>query len=343
MSKGLKRQYGLTLVELMVATTLSLVLLAGVLVVFAANKTTYRMQNGLGTLQENGRYAMRQIVNDLQLAGFGGCLSPNLQPRPRVINLVDGSPGYLDDFTNGEFFSGDDDGGSSFDGRAMAGGTDAIEIRGPLRSAVAYVTGEVNAAGNVTVKDDATGVFSANDYLLISDCAGADIFQATNVQLTGGNTAIAHADTGNTQANLSRAFAADAVVTGFATHTYFVADTGRDNGSGQDVTALYRFDGTSAVELVDGVENLQIEYALDTDGNGRIDAFSDADGLSAAQWAEVAAIRIYLLMNSVEAASAVVAPYTYFPAQDTPITPDANDFRLRQEFSSLVSVRNAVQ
>ena len=260
-----------------------------------------------------------------------------------MINLVDSSPDYLDDFTNGEFFSGDDDGGTSFDGRAMADGTDAIEIRGPLRSAVAYVTGEVNAAGNVMVKDDATGVFSDNDYLLISDCAGADIFQATNVQLTGGNTAIAHADTGNTQANLSRAFAADSVVTGFATHTYFVADTPRTNASGQAITALYRFDGTSAVELVDGVEDLQIEYALDTDGNGRIDAFNDADGLSAAQWAEVVAIRISLLMNSVEAASAVVAPYTYFPAQATPITPDANDFRLRQEFSSLVSVRNAVQ
>ncbi len=136
MSKGFKRQTGLTLVELMVATTLSLVLLAGVLVVFAANKTTYRMQNGLGTLQENGRYAMRQIVNDLQLAGFGGCLSPNLEPKPRVINLVGGSPTYLDEFAGGQFFAGDDNGGSTYDSRAMSAGTDAVEIRGPLRSAV---------------------------------------------------------------------------------------------------------------------------------------------------------------------------------------------------------------
>ena len=345
MSKGFKRQCGLTLVELMVATTLSLVLLAGVLVVFAANKTTYRMQNGLGTLQENGRYAMRQIVNDLQLAGFGGCLSPNLEPKPRVINLVDGSPTYLDEFAGGQFFAGDDNGGSSYGGAAMSAGTDAIEIRGPLRSSVGYTTGEVNASGNIMVKGDATGTggFETNEYLLISDCAGADILQATNVQLASGDTAIAHASTGNTQANLSRAFAADSVVTAFATHTYFIADTGRDNASGQDITALYRFDGTSAVELVDGVEDLQIEYALDTDGNGRIDAFNDADALTAVEWSEVTAIRISLLMNSVEAASAVVAPYTYFPTQSTPITPAADDLRLRQEFSSLVSVRNAVQ
>jgi type IV pilus assembly protein PilW len=341
MSKGFKRQSGLTLVELMVATTLSLVLLAGVLVVFAANKTTYRMQNGLGTLQENGRYAMRQIVNDLQLAGFGGCLSPNLEPKPRVINLVDGSPTYLDDFAGGEFFFYDTD-DSSYDGKAMATGTDAIEIRGPLRSTVAFVTGEVNAAADVTVKGDLIGTFEEGDYLLISDCAGADIFQATNVQLVAGDTAIAHAASDNTQANLSRAFAADSVVTKLATHTYFIADTERDNSAGQDIFALYRFDGASAVELVDGVENLQIEYALDTDGNGRIDD-PDADALSTTEWAEVAAIRINLLMNSVEAASAVVAPYTFFPTQATPITPAADDFRLRQEFSSLVSVRNAVQ
>ena len=66
----LKRQAGLTLVELMVATTLSLVLLAGVLV-FTANKATYQMQNGFGTLRENGRYAIRQIAADLQLDGYG--------------------------------------------------------------------------------------------------------------------------------------------------------------------------------------------------------------------------------------------------------------------------------
>ena len=66
MNLVMKRQAGLTLVELMVATTLSLVLLAGVLLVFTANKTTYQMQNGLGTLQENGRnapYPLRKLAH----------------------------------------------------------------------------------------------------------------------------------------------------------------------------------------------------------------------------------------------------------------------------------------
>ena len=53
-------------------------------------------------------------------------------------------------------------------------------------------------------------------------------------------------------------------MTELAAHTYFVADTTRTNSAGQAIMALYRFDGTTAQELVDGVEDLQIEYALDT-------------------------------------------------------------------------------
>jgi len=337
------RQRGLTLVELMVATTLSLMLLAGVLLVFSANKTTYRMQNGLGTLQENGRYAMRQIAADLQMAGFGGCLSPDLEPRPRVINLVSSSPAYLDDFASGEFFAGrnDEAGTFTYGGRAMLVGTDSIEIRGPLRSNVGYVSGETPTTGTVDVKGTTHG-FAANEYLLISDCAGADVFRATGVSTSGGDTQIAHGAALNSQAQLSRKYGADAVLMSFATHTYFIADTGRINAAGQPITGLYRFDGNSAQELVDGVENLQIEYALDTDGDRIIDAFRDAGGMSGDNWGEVMAIRISLLMNSVEEASAVPAPYMYYPVSSVTIAPPSGDHRLRQEFSALVSVRNAV-
>ena len=78
----------------------------------------------------------------------------------------------------------------------------------------------------------------------------------------------------------------------------------------------------------------------DLDGNGVIDAYRDPGGVT--NWSEVMAVRISLLVNSVEAASAVPAAYTYFPAESSPIAPPTDDFRLRQEFSSLVSIRNSV-
>jgi type IV pilus assembly protein PilW len=338
MTSPLKRQAGLTLVELLVATTLSLVLLSGVLLVFTANKATYKMQTGLGTLQENGRYAMRQLTADLQLAGFGGCLSPSIGPR--VVTLASSPPDYLTNFSEGEFFDGrnDETGTHTYGGRVMLTGTDSIEIRGPLRSAVSYVTGETLPGVPVEVVGTSRG-FANDEYLVIADCAGADIFRATTVSESGGNTQIAHASSGNTQDALSRKYGADAVVMEFATHTYFVSNTGRVNSSGQAIGALYRFDGNNSEELVDGVENLQVEYALDTDGNGVIDAFRDPGGVT--DWDEVMAVRLSLLMDSVDAASSVEAPYKFL-SSTVAIDPPDGDLRLRQEFSALVSVRNSV-
>ena len=348
----LKRQAGLTLVELMVATTLSLVLLAGVLLVFTANKATYQMQNGLGTLQENGRYAMRQIAADLQLAGFGGCLSPHLDPR--VVILANSPPPYLANFTTGEFFDGrnDETATHTYGGRAMYNGpdydadgtdgdngTDSIEIRGPLRSDVRFVTGEILTTSTVDVIGTGSG-FATDEYLMIADCAGADIFRATSVAESGGETQIGHAATSNSQAGLSRRYGADSVVMEFATHTYFIGDTGRTNSYNQPITALYRFDGTNSQELVDGVEDLQIQFALDTDGNGVVDNYQDPDCVTDSS--EVMAVSVSLLLNSVEGASATEAPFTFFPNGTGQVTPASGDLRLRQEFTALVSVRNSV-
>jgi len=359
MNLVLKRQAGLTLVELMVATTLSLVLLAGVLLVFTANKTTYQMQNGLGTLQENGRYAMRQIAADLQLAGFGGCLSPRLDPR--VVILANTPPPYLTNFTTGEFFDGRNDEtatheyggaggkkamyqGPDYDGDGTIGdsGTDSIEIRGPLRSDVRFVTGEILTTGTVDVIGTGSG-FATDEYLMIADCAGADIFRATGVTESGGDTQIEHTTTSTIPPGLlSRRYGADSVVMEFATHTYFIADTGRVNSYNQPITALYRYDGGDAIpqELVDGVEDLQVQFALDTDGNGVVDDYQDPGGVT--DWSEVMAVRVSLLLNSVEGASATEAPFTFFPNGTGPVTPASGDLRLRQEFTALVSVRNSV-
>jgi type IV pilus assembly protein PilW len=349
MSKTLRRQSGLTLVELMVATTLSLVLLSGVLLVFQANRTTYQMQTGLGTLQENGRYAIGQITADLRNAGFGGCLSPSLEPTVRV--LAASAPAFITDLAAGEFFDGNDNvtagsfdsinifDGPDHDGDGNPDGTDWLEIRGPLRSDIRYVTGEIVATGDVEIMGTGSGV-AVDEYVFIADCAGADIFRATAVATSSGNTRISHDTSLNTQSTLSRRFGADSVVSEVMTHTYFVGETSRTNAAGQAVNALYRFDGTNAQELVDGVEDLQIEFALDTDADNVVDTFRDPGGVT--NWNEVKAVRISLLLNSVEAANTEEANYRFFPAGNNAIAPPTGDRLLRQEFSTLVSVRNAV-
>lgn len=64
------RQQGLSLVELMIAMSISLVIILGVTQVFVASKRTYNLQNGIGSLQENGRFALDSLSHSIGLAGY---------------------------------------------------------------------------------------------------------------------------------------------------------------------------------------------------------------------------------------------------------------------------------
>ena len=86
MLSSFRYQRGLTLVELMVASTLSIVLLAGVLVLFSGNKASFRLQEGLSAIQDSGRFAITQIKRDIEVAGYGGCITESLaESNPKVI------------------------------------------------------------------------------------------------------------------------------------------------------------------------------------------------------------------------------------------------------------------
>jgi type IV pilus assembly protein PilW len=63
------RQTGFTLVEIMVAITIGLVMIAGILQVSLANKESNRLQRNMGYVQENMRTAMELLGRDLRMAG----------------------------------------------------------------------------------------------------------------------------------------------------------------------------------------------------------------------------------------------------------------------------------
>ncbi|MCP3675342.1 MAG: pilus assembly protein PilW, partial [Gammaproteobacteria bacterium] len=87
---------GMTLVEIMIALVLSLVLIGGIITVFIANKATFRSQEGLAQLQENGRMALSILTNDIRNAGYGGC---DFQ-KAIITNTLNNSNNYVWNFTN---------------------------------------------------------------------------------------------------------------------------------------------------------------------------------------------------------------------------------------------------
>lgn len=65
-----KASRGFSLIELMVAITLGILLSIGIVTLFGATSTTNNVQDALARLQENGRYAVTRITDDLR-AGSG--------------------------------------------------------------------------------------------------------------------------------------------------------------------------------------------------------------------------------------------------------------------------------
>lgn len=63
-------QRGLSLIELMVAITIALFLLAGLLTMLGNTRQTYSAQNQLTQLQDNERLAMTRITDVVQSAGY---------------------------------------------------------------------------------------------------------------------------------------------------------------------------------------------------------------------------------------------------------------------------------
>ncbi len=61
-------QPGFTLVEILIAIAIGLFLTAGMVQLFVANKTSYRFNEALSRIQENGRFALATMASDLRMA-----------------------------------------------------------------------------------------------------------------------------------------------------------------------------------------------------------------------------------------------------------------------------------
>lgn len=120
-----KQQKGLTLIEILIALLLGAFLIGGVLEIFVNTRETYRMQEALSRLQENGRFAMEFIGRDIRMAGYSFCPKPlaisALEP-PTPTPLSTAVPYFLN-ATNGNLNGANQDSPDSISMRWIGGNT----------------------------------------------------------------------------------------------------------------------------------------------------------------------------------------------------------------------------
>jgi type IV pilus assembly protein PilW len=65
---------GFGLIELLIALALSLVVILGVVQVFIAAKNTYVSQNAAANMQEDARFVLSKMIQEIRMVGMFGCL-----------------------------------------------------------------------------------------------------------------------------------------------------------------------------------------------------------------------------------------------------------------------------
>jgi type IV pilus assembly protein PilW len=86
-----RKQQGLTLIEIMIALLIGAFILGGIMGVFLNTQRTYRVQDAMSRLQENGRFAMEFIANDIRMADYRECQTstpPSLDISLDAVNNI---------------------------------------------------------------------------------------------------------------------------------------------------------------------------------------------------------------------------------------------------------------
>lgn len=303
-----RRQGGLTLIEIMVAMVVSLILIAGVIQIFVGTRQTYRFQDALARVQENGRFAAEAISRDVRLAGFVGCttlisVTPNAIPPLAIA------------YSRDNYIEGDV-------GPALGAqpGTDVLTLR-MLSPNTVRLSVDMGGPGDaVTIPANIPG-FQNGDVVGIADCNNVDLFTINGIA-GGGPVTITPND------DLTKAYLEGTVLSRYREVSYYVAP-----GASGDL-ALWRRDAGIDTELVDGVEDLWLRYGEDLNNDGAPNAYVEAAAVG--DWSRVRSLRVSLLLASNEDnVTEGAQPVDFRGAVVVPA-----DNRFRQVLTTTVGLRN---
>lgn len=319
-----RRCGGFSMVELMVAMAITLILLAGIGQIFFSSKKSFTIQDSLGRLQENGRYVVDTLAQDLRRSGYlGGAVAIEVTAGSLPVSTgVDTCTGaawarFLETPIIG--LNGTAAGYNCIP-NYLAGSGDVIAVRYAAPWEIGSITSPAVVATKVYLHANPKEPKTARIY-------------------TGSN--LPAKTPGDRQAEL-------------VARAYFIANSGQTcnyQGANLAIPSLYRInlDNNSlpgaAEEIASGIERLQILYGIDNVGaDYSVDAFVTANAV--ADWNQVVAVRIWVLTRAECPETGYTNTTTYvMGAADgsEDFTPPANDHYRRQLYQTTVQLRNRME
>jgi type IV pilus assembly protein PilW len=354
--RPLSKMAGLSLIELMISITIGLIILTAVALVFVNASTSRAEIERVSRQIENGRYAIDLLSDDLRLAGFYGEISvsslsaagtpavpnpPAALPdpcslTPSVWNAA--IPIHIQGFNNN---ASDAYYAASAPACLPAGlnfqpGTDILVVR-RARTCFAGVGGcEAETANKA--------------YLQVSLCQYETTTHALDVQGAAGFTLHKKNCTqgppvGGTAADKRQ----------YYVHIYYV---GTDNGAGVSVPTLKRLslevdpaDNTLKMygeSLVEGIEQFNVDYGVDTDGDGAPDSYmadpnnhpACNDACKVGNWMNVVTAKVHVVARNLEATPGYNDAKTYELGSVSYTPATADRVYRRHAYTALVRINN---
>ncbi len=329
-------QRGFTLVELLVALAIGILILAAVSVLFANHSGNQGELERTTRQVENARFALDLIGEDLMHSGYYGPFNPASVPVTYANPTAGPCPASTADL-----------------GWALTPASPqlATPLQGLSATDAAAATCLSNSkvrAGTqaVVVRHADTGnpitpatITAGNLYVQVSRCPWANLIDPTEkrIALTGSTTAAFVLPTLDCKT-------VNPEVRRVVQRTYFVASC-NDCAANDGIPTLKRnewIDGKLTVTAVaEGIENLQFEYGLDSDGDGQPDSYvlpSAITGVAPAVWENVVTARVYLLARSTQATPGYANSRTFQLGAAGSVTP--TDSFKRTLLTSTVRLNN---
>lgn len=271
-----RTQRGVSLIELMIALLISLFLIGGAITVYVQARSSQTAASTTSQVQDSGRIAFEMMISDIRLAGLWGRNNVTGQVAGRRGSAAELAP-FADDceprwYVDAAVHLGGSNEDNPYpatciDNASFQAETDTLVVRHadvmtPL--AIAELT--------------ATGVYIRSD--------------STHGELFVGNAVPA-------------GFDASAQIYPFSTTMYYVRPYSLEGAGGvalDDTPSLRRISVTDGPDLIDeeiasGVEDFQVQFGVDTDGDGSVNSFLNGDSL-ALDPDQIMSVRMWLLLRA---------------------------------------------
>jgi len=316
------RQQGFTLIELMIAMMLGLLLTGALLTMLSQARKSFQQDEVYASMQDESRFAMQEITGDISMAGYIGDI---LVPEVIVFDTsLTGSLGDDCERSDGETFAYRlTDSSTGIDTTLM--GLDNITASAAVDQFGCLLASELVPGTDIIAVKHLAGATMAT-----ADLQDGDVVVRYNGTV---GSLFVHPIVGSVPTPFEDRIYSPAI--------YFIRNY--TNSPGDDQPALCRkiLVGGATVNMTteciaSGIENLQVEYGIDSDGDGSVDSYISAP--TAAEMETTVSVRVFMLGRTTDDDGGYTNDKTYTLSNATSFAPD-DSFR-RRVYMTTVSVPN---